>query len=94
MKKNKKSLKKLKLNKDVVSNLDKNSIQGGTIVTLACPVTIFCPTRFCFTRFNCETLNIIECNTTIQTLDPRGCGGSLVDGCQSALGCQTVAGCF
>lgn len=86
MKKKKTNFKKLALNKKVVSNLEKSQVNGGTIITLACPVTIFCPTRFCFTEFNCETLNIIECGT-IRTLDGPGCGGSLVDGCQSALGC-------
>ncbi|MCH2193426.1 class I lanthipeptide [Kordia sp.] len=85
MKKNKKSLKKLTLNKNVVSNLEKSQVNGGTIVTLACPVTLFCPTRFCPTRFNCPTLNIIQCGT-IRTIDGPGCQ-SLVDGCQSALGC-------
>ncbi|MGH1385417.1 class I lanthipeptide [Kordia sp.] len=86
MKKNKKSLKKLTLNKKVVSNLENSQVTGGTMVTLACPVTIFCPTRFCLTRFNCETLNIVECGT-IQSVVGPGCGGSLIDGCQSALAC-------
>lgn len=85
MKKNKKSLKKLTLNKNVVSNLESGQVSGGTFLTALCPVTIFCPTRFCVTRFNCETLNIIECG--LQTVVGPGCGGSLIDGCQSALGC-------
>ncbi|WP_298507713.1 hypothetical protein [uncultured Kordia sp.] len=85
MKKNKKSLKKLTLNKNIVSNLEKSQVSGGTFLTAACPVTLFCPTRFCLTRFNCETLNIIECGT-IQTVGGPGCQ-SIVDGCQSALGC-------
>lgn len=85
MKKNKKSIKKLTLNKKVVSNLENSQVTGGTFVTLVCPVTMFCPTRFCLTKFNCETLNPIECG--LQTVVGPGCGGSLVDGCQSALGC-------
>jgi hypothetical protein len=61
MKKNKKSIKKLTLNKNVVSKLESNQVNGGTFVTLACPVTVFCPTRycptiFCVTKFNCPTL--------------------------------------
>ena len=91
MKKKKISLKKLTLNKKVVSNLESSQANGGTFVTLACP-TLFCPTRFnCPTlQFNCPTLNIIECQTgPIKTIVGPGCGGggSLVDGCQSALGC-------
>ena len=91
MKKNKKSIKKLTLNKNVVSNLENSQINGGTFVTLACP-TLFCPTQFnCPSfRYNCPTLNIVECQTTtLQTVFGPGCGGggSIVDGCQSALGC-------
>lgn len=90
MKKNKKSIKKLTLNKKVVSNLESSQANGGTIVSLACP-SLFCPTNFnCPTlAFNCKTLDIRDCQiptTTIQTLGGGGCQ-SLVDGCQSALGC-------
>lgn len=61
MKKNKKSIKKLTLNKNVVSKLESNQVSGGTFVTTACPVTVFCPTKFCPTVFcptklNCPTL--------------------------------------
>jgi len=56
MKKKKLSLKKLSLNKKVVSNLEGQQTNGGVfvtqvcpIVTLACPGTWICPveTRFC-----------------------------------------------
>ncbi|WP_046758986.1 class I lanthipeptide [Kordia jejudonensis] len=48
MKKNKKSVKKLSLNKNVISNLENNQVVGGTVVTLVvCPVV---------TRFNCPIL--------------------------------------
>lgn len=85
MKKKKTNLKKLALNKKVVSNLEKGQVNGGTIVTLACPVTLFCPTRFCVTQFNCETLNLLECRTTIQSVG--GPCTSVVDACPSEFGC-------
>jgi hypothetical protein len=56
MKKNKKSLKKLSLNKKVVSNLEGQQANGGAFVTQVCPIiTINCPgtwicpidTRYC-----------------------------------------------
>lgn len=54
MKKKKMSLKKLTLNKKVVSKLEEGQVSGGTIVTLACPVTIFCPrTLVCPNTFIC-----------------------------------------
>ncbi len=90
MKKKKINLKKLALNKKVVSNLEVEQTKGGTVVSVlvVCPInTAFCPTRFCLTQFNCETLNIVECGTVRPTLVGPGCGGSLVDGCGSALGC-------
>lgn len=80
------NLKKLALNKKVVSNLEQNQVNGGTIITLVgCPVTLFCPTRFCVTQFNCETLNLIECRTTVQSIN--GPCTSVVDACESALQC-------
>ncbi|MBC8754384.1 hypothetical protein H2O64_06855 [Kordia sp. YSTF-M3] len=80
MKKNKKSLKKLTLNKKVVSSLEESQVSGGTIVSIACP-TLFCPTRFnCPTlQFDCPTLRI-DCQ---QTLD---------SGCIKTLDCS-LAGC-
>ena len=48
MKKNKKSIKKLTLNKKVVSNLEEGQINGGTGFTIiACPQSIYCPSVFC-----------------------------------------------
>ncbi|WP_298419483.1 class I lanthipeptide [uncultured Kordia sp.] len=48
MKKNKKSLKKLSLNKDVISNLENGRINGGAPITVViCPIV---------TRFNCPVL--------------------------------------
>ncbi|MFK7750078.1 MAG: hypothetical protein AB8B65_16925 [Kordia sp.] len=92
MKKNKKSLKKLTLNKKVVSNLESQQTVGGTFISVVvCPIdTVFCPSNFCPSRLiNCETQNIVECQTTTirPTLVGPGCGGSVVDGCGSALGC-------
>ena len=79
MKKNKKSLKKLTLNKKVVSNLEENQVSGGTIVSIACP-TLFCPTRFnCPTFGNCPTLRI-DCKVTLDS------------GCVRTLDCS-LAGC-
>ncbi|WP_430410600.1 class I lanthipeptide [Kordia sp.] len=76
MKKNKKSLKKLTLNKKVVSNLEREQVSGGTILTSPCPVTIFCPTRFCPTKFNCPTL--FNCPT--------------FGGCPTFGACPSIAG--
>ena len=76
MKKNKKSLKKLSLNKNVISKLEEGNVTGGTILTAACPVTIFCPTRFCPTKFNCPTL--FNCPT--------------FGGCPTLNGCPSLAG--
>ncbi|WP_156168442.1 class I lanthipeptide [Kordia zhangzhouensis] len=70
MKKKKRSLKKLTLNKNVVSNLENNQVNGGAPATLLCPIntrlncpdTLICPieTIACpiVTRINCpiETL--------------------------------------
>jgi hypothetical protein len=85
MKKNKKTLKKLSLNKKVVSNLEGSQVSGGTIVSIACP-TLFCPTRFnCPTFGACPTLRI-DC---IQTLD-SGCIRTLdcsFAGCPSGIVC-------
>lgn len=56
MKKNKKTIKKLSLNKKVVSNLESQQTNGGAIVTQICPInTLNCPgtwicpieTRYC-----------------------------------------------
>ena len=84
MKKNKKSLKKLTLNKKVVSNLEENQVSGGTIATLVnCPQTIFCPrTIACPNTFICPQTAI--CPQTlrcpIKTLDCSfaGCPSGIV----------------
>ena len=48
MKKKKKNLKKLSLNKNVISNLENGQIVGGTLITIVvCPI---------ITRFNCPIL--------------------------------------
>ncbi|WP_420571532.1 class I lanthipeptide [Kordia sp.] len=82
MKKNKKTLKKLSLNKKVVSNLEKGQVSGGTIVSIVgCPVTVFCPrtvicprTAICPRTVGCPPIRTIDCP-------------SIVDGCGSALIC-------
>lgn len=92
MKKNKKSLKKLSLNKNVVSNLEAQQTSGGTIVTrTGCPIPINtlwnCPIRTiaCPDTWLCITENCPPLTTDCPSFD-GGCG-SLVDGCGSALGC-------
>ncbi|WP_046758987.1 class I lanthipeptide [Kordia jejudonensis] len=82
MKKNKKSVQKLTLNKKVVSNLEREQISGGTILTAACPNTIFCPTRFCPTKFNCPTL--YNCPTFVTCPTLGGCP-SLAGGCPTTF---------
>lgn len=72
MKKNKKNLKKLTLNKNVVSKLEEGQIQGGTVLTLACPQTVFCPrTLACPNTFLCPKTALcpqtLDC--PIRTLD-------------------------
>jgi hypothetical protein len=48
MKKNKKSLKKLKLNKNVISSLENRQVNGGAQISVfICPI---------ITRFNCPIL--------------------------------------
>ncbi|QHI37934.1 hypothetical protein IMCC3317_33170 [Kordia antarctica] len=80
MKKKKKSLKKLTLNKKVVSNLEGNQVSGGTLVTVFCPTALNCPTRFnCPTFGACPTLRI-DC---VKTLD---------SGCIRTIDCS-FAGC-
>lgn len=82
MKKSKKSLKKLTLNKKVVSNLEENQVSGGTLVTVFCPTQLNCPTVF-----DCPTLNP-DC---IKTLNPRDCIIRTLDcsyaGCPSRFLC-------
>ena len=79
MKKKKTNLKKLTLNKKVVSNLERQQANGGApisvnicpivtrfncpINTLACPDTVICPI---VTRFNCP-IDTLVC--PIETID-------------------------
>lgn len=97
MKKKKTNLKKLKLNKNVISNLEEGQVQGGTQVSvlvicpaptlLNCPPqTLICPrTLDCPDTFLCpQTLN---CPQTLDCPSINvGCG-SWIDACPSALAC-------
>ena len=87
MKKNKKSLKKLTLNKKVVSNLESQQTKGGTVVSIVacpietiwncpilttnCPQTLICPID---TRWNCpiDTL-VCPIDTIACPIDTVGC---------------------
>ncbi|WP_156168444.1 class I lanthipeptide [Kordia zhangzhouensis] len=86
MKKNKKSVQKLSLNKSVISKLEEGQVNGGTIITLACPQTLLCPR----TVLNCpQTLLCPQTALCPQTLDcplTLDCP-SLVDGCGSQFIC-------
>ncbi|AXG69291.1 hypothetical protein KORDIASMS9_01511 [Kordia sp. SMS9] len=88
MKKKKTNLKKLTLNKNVVSKLEESQVQGGTVVTLACPVTIFCPRTIinCPDTFLCP--KTLDCPLTLDcpSFGGQGCG-SFIDDCPSALAC-------
>lgn len=64
MKKKKKSLKKLMLNKSVVSKLEKNQTNGGAPATLACPIN---------TRFNCPDTLICPIDTLACPIVTRIC---------------------
>ena len=86
MKKNKKGLKKLSLNKNVISKLKEGQLSGGTNNSLGCPVTYFCPTEFCLTDRDCPTLRI----NCIKTLNPNDCIisiGCSFPVCNSAFTC-------
>ncbi|WP_430410599.1 class I lanthipeptide [Kordia sp.] len=80
MKKNKKSLKKLSLNKNVVSNLENNQISGGTNVSV-----FICPIE---TRFNCPIVTLV-CETLqiqcVKTISPD----CLITRVCSQLGCPS-----
>jgi hypothetical protein len=78
MKKNKKNLKKLTLNKNVVSKLEESQVNGGIVVTVFCVTQLNCPTIL-----NCPTLN----PNCLKTLNPRDCLIRTID-C-SFVGCIT-----
>lgn len=80
MKKNKTSLKKLSLNKNVVSKLENGQISGGTILSAACPRTLLCPR----TVLNCpQTFACPQTALCPQTLNCPTFGNcpSLAGGC-------------
>lgn len=87
MKKNKKSLKKLTLNKKVVSNLESQQTNGGApisvfvcpietilncpILTTNCPQTWICPVE---SRFICPTDSLVcPIETAVCPIDTIGC---------------------
>jgi hypothetical protein len=94
MKKKKRSVTKLSLNKNVVSKLEAQQTSGGTIVSGAgCPVPINtvwnCPIRTinCPDTWLCPIVTIDCPPLTVDCPSFDGGCGSLVDGCGSALGC-------
>ncbi|PTX64025.1 hypothetical protein C8N46_101635 [Kordia periserrulae] len=84
MKKKKTNLKKLTLNKKVVSKLEEGQVNGGTLITLACPVTLLCPrTLACPDTWLCP--QTLDCPLTLDC-SFNGCN-SFIDDCPSALAC-------
>lgn len=93
MKKNKKSLKKLSLNKNVVSSLENGQVSGGAKISVQiCPIE---------TVYNCPTVSVYYC--PIKSIN-NDCPISTFDnGCLttppvsrfdcSALGCPTNVYC-
>ncbi|WP_430410598.1 class I lanthipeptide [Kordia sp.] len=84
MKKNKKSLKKLSLNKDVISNLENGRINGGAPVSV-----VICPI---ITRFNCPILTPACPDTLICPILTPACPILTAD-C-SLAGCPTDRICL
>lgn len=85
MKKNKKSLKKLSLNKNVISNLENGQVVGGTVITIVvCPIV---------TRFNCPILTPACPDTLICPIRTFDDCPILTTDC-SFVGCPTDRTCF
>ncbi|EDP97228.1 class I lanthipeptide [Kordia algicida OT-1] len=84
MKKKKKSLKKLSLNKKVVSNLEGQQANGGTIVSQICPIntvwvcpidTLVCPidTRLCPIDTRVCPIETLDCPSVACPTDTFAC---------------------